>query len=135
MYRTKIQIRFSDCDMLKHVNNAVYLQYFETARIQFLTKELPDWDYNKQGIILANNNIDYLKPLFLNDDCWITVFCTEIGKSSFKLGYHVIVYENGIETVKSKGESILVCFDFTSHKTMPIPQNLLQVLQKSKNQL
>lgn len=135
MYKTKIQIRFSDCDMLKHVNNAIYLQYFETARIKFLTKALPNWDYNKEGIILANNNIDYLKPLFLTDNCSIEVFCSEIGKTSFKLGYRVIVNNNGEDILKSKGESVLVCFDFTTNKTMEIPKNLMIVLKKSNTHL
>ena len=51
MISTPIQIRFSDCDMLQHVNNAIYLQYFETARINFFRKELPNWNWKEEGII------------------------------------------------------------------------------------
>lgn len=132
MFKTKIQIRFSDCDMLKHVNNAIYLQYFETARLQFLSYELPNWDWNKQGIILAKNSIDYLKPLYLNDHCEIEIYCTHIGNSSFTLGYNVNVIEKDKTILKSTGESVLVCFDFLKNQTIPIPKNLLIVLQKSK---
>ncbi|MFK8045520.1 MAG: acyl-CoA thioesterase [Crocinitomicaceae bacterium] len=135
MFSTKIQIRFSDCDMLNHVNNAIYLQYFETARIHFLTSELPEWDWNEQGIILANNNIDYLKPLFLTDECHITVFCTKIGQSSFTLGYHVFVKNSEEQILKSKGESVLVCFNFKTSQKMTIPENLLKILKKSKSTL
>lgn len=135
MYHTKIQIRFSDCDMLKHVNNAVYLQYFEIARMQFLNQELPNWDWDKEGIILANNSIDYILPLFLDDDCHINVFCEHIGKSSFKLGYKVEVKTASKTVTKAKGSSVLVCFDFRAQKTMPIPTNLKQVLEKSSTLL
>lgn len=132
MFKTKIQIRFSDCDMLNHVNNAIYLQYFETARIQFLNHELPKWNWNKQGIILARNSIDYLKPLYLNDHCEIDVYCTHIGKSSFTLAYNVNVIENDKVILKSTGESVLVSYNFLENQTIPIPNNLLAVLQKSK---
>jgi len=118
--------------MLNHVNNAIYLQYFETARINFLTSELPNWDWKAQGIILAHNNIDYLKPLYLNDNCYITVFCTKIGESSFTLGYHVFI-KNGTEQIlKSKGESVLVCFNFKTNQKIKIPNRLKKTLEKNK---
>ena len=120
---------------MQHVNNAIYLQYFETARIHFLTNELPNWDWNKQGIILANNNIDYIKPLYLTDRCQISVFCTKIGDSSFTLGYTVFVKDGANQILKSKGESVLVCFDFVANQKMRIPDNLLEVLEKSKAQV
>ncbi|MFK8037999.1 MAG: acyl-CoA thioesterase [Crocinitomicaceae bacterium] len=132
MFNTKIQIRFSDCDMLSHVNNAVYLQYFETARIHFFNQELPNWDWTKQGIILARNTIDYIKPVFLDDACEIEVYCTQIGNSSFTLAYNVKVCKNDKIILKSTGESILVCFDFLENKTIPIPLMLLKVLKKAK---
>ena len=131
MYTAKIQIRFSDCDMLKHVNNAVYLQYFEVARMHFMNQELPQWDWTKQGIILAQNKIDYLKPVFLTDTCEIDVFCTEIGTSSFTLGYHVMTLNGTERILKSRGESVLVCYDFETEKTIAIPQNLMSVLKNN----
>ena len=42
----KIQVRFSDLDTLGHVNNAVYLSYFEMARIAYFTPLLGEnWDW------------------------------------------------------------------------------------------
>ena len=31
-----IESRWSDMDALRHINNAVYLSYFESARVEFL---------------------------------------------------------------------------------------------------
>ncbi|MDX1350345.1 MAG: thioesterase family protein [Putridiphycobacter sp.] len=132
VFKTNIQIRFSDCDMLNHVNNAVYLQYFETARVEFFNKELRGWDWNTNGIILAKNIVDYLKPVYLNDTCYIALTCTKIGNASFTLAYQLMVVESGIETVKAQGESVLVCFDFKTKQTELIPKNLLRVLEKYK---
>lgn len=131
MVSTKIQIRFSDCDMLQHVNNAIYLQYFETARINFFKRSLPDWNWKKEGIILAKNTIEYIKPLVLTDECEIEVNCIKIGNTSFTLSYHVKTTYNNEKTIKCYGESILVCYNFQLNKTIQIPQQLKIVLEKN----
>ena len=52
----KIEIRFSDCDRYKHVNNAVYLTYFEQARIHYFGEILGEnWDWTKNGVILKKH--------------------------------------------------------------------------------
>ncbi|MFD1550971.1 acyl-CoA thioesterase [Putridiphycobacter roseus] len=132
MVSTKIQIRFSDCDMLQHVNNATYFQYFETARINFFTQCLPDWDWKKEGIILARNVIDYKIPLFLEDHCEVEVSCLTVGNSSFTLAYHVYAIHKGEKVLKSYGESVLVCFDFTQQKTIAVPEKVKTVLEKNR---
>jgi len=126
MIKTPIQIRFSDCDMLQHVNNAIYLQYFETARINFFKSEIPTWDWKKKGIILLKNVVEYKLPLLLTDQCEIEVDCIHIGSKSFTLSYKLMVGD----VQKSYGESILVCFDFYENKTIELPDDLKSVLNK-----
>lgn len=130
MISTPIQIRFSDCDMLQHVNNAIYLQYFETSRINFFNSELPNWDWKKQGIILLKNTVEYKKPIFLTDNCKIEVDCIHIGDKSFTLSYHVIVNENDERVIKTYGESVLVCYNFLTNQTIDIPTELKGALEK-----
>ncbi|HIP36970.1 MAG TPA: acyl-CoA thioesterase [Crocinitomix sp.] len=126
MITTPIQIRFSDCDMLQHVNNAVYLQYFEISRINFFKSEIPTWDWKKKGIILLKNTVEYKLPLLLTDECRIEVNCIHIGSKSFTLNYNLKVDDN----IKCYGESVLVCYDFIENKTIPIPDDLNSVLKK-----
>ena len=131
MVSTKIQIRFADCDMMNHVNNAAYLQYFELARINFFKQQIPTWDWKTQGIILAKNTIEYKHPVFLEDDCEIRVSCTTIGNTSFTLSYSLYTYSAGVETLKTYGESVLVCFDFTTNQKLVIPETLKAVLKNN----
>ncbi len=110
----RIQIRFSDVDMMGHVNNAVYLNYFETARMHFLTKELGSkWDWVRKGIVLRKNEIEYLEPVMLNDIIDIEVKPETIGNTSFTLVYTLRVGDK----VKCKGESRLVCYDYEERTT------------------
>jgi acyl-CoA thioester hydrolase len=130
MISTPIQIRFSDCDMLQHVNNAIYLQYFELARINFFKQELPNWDWKTKGIILLKNTIEYKKPVLLNDSCNITVKAIKIGRKSFTMSYELIVNSEGQQILKTYGESILVCFNFLTDQTIELPTELKDVLEK-----
>ena len=41
-----IQVRFSDLDVLGHVNNTIYFSYFELARVHYFRELLGiDWDW------------------------------------------------------------------------------------------
>jgi len=130
MISTPIQIRFSDCDMLQHVNNAVYLNYFETARMNFFKLELPSWDWKGKGIILLKNVVEYKIPLYLTDDCNIEIECNHIGNKSFTLTYKVQVKKDKNVITKTIGESILVCYDFIQKETINLPSELETVLKK-----
>jgi len=122
-----LKVRFSDCDMMQHVNNAVYLNYFEEARIHYFRQLLgTDWDWRKQGILLRKNELEYLKPVFLHEPVEITCFLKHIGEKSFTLTYEVRV-NNDLRTV---GTSVLVCFDSSIMQSIPIPQKMRDGLNK-----
>ena len=130
MISTPIQIRFSDCDMLQHVNNAIYLQYFETARINFFKHELPNWDWQEKGIILLKNTVEYKVPLYLTDICSIEIETTHVGSKSFTLAYKVIVKNGSNVILKTFGESTLVCYNFLKKESIILPKKLKEALLK-----
>lgn len=113
----EIQVRFADCDMMGHVNNAVYLSYFEMARLHYFEKIIgKEWNYQEQGMLLVKNEIEYLKPIFLHETPKIYVHLEHMGSKSFTLGYEVKV--NG--EVCTKGSSVIVCFNFYTKKSVEV---------------
>ncbi|GEM_PF-870011 len=65
------KIRFSDCDMLGHLNNSRHLDYHLDAREDHLKKS-QNFDfqyYFKQdlGWVVGNHEISYLKPAIYNE--------------------------------------------------------------------
>ena len=121
---TPIQIRFSDIDVMGHVNNAVYLSYFELARMHFFKELIGEkWDWNKLGILLARNEVNYRLPILLNDDdVHIKTWCTSIGNSSMTVEYEVFKSVKGEQVVVTTGASVLVCFDYISQSKIPVPE-------------
>ncbi len=118
------EVRFSDIDAMGHVNNAVYLSYFEQARIHFfkgLRGEKLDWE--KNGIILAKNIINYYIPILLGDQVEIHVHKGKLGTKSFELEYKLYKREGEKLTLCTDGISVLVCFDHVANTTMAIPDS------------
>lgn len=65
-------IRFHDCDMFGHLNNARYLDYMISARQDHL-KEAYNFDYNSYyknnlGWVISYHEIQYLKPAFFEEN-------------------------------------------------------------------
>ncbi|MFT5861095.1 MAG: acyl-CoA thioester hydrolase [Flavobacteriaceae bacterium] len=121
-----IHVRYSDLDVMGHVNNSVYLTYFEMARVHYFGTFLGrDWDWKKDGIILVKNEIEYLRPVFLHDRPEITVTTSHIGTKSFILDYTVVVEGK----LCAKGKSTLVAFDTEKNATVVVPDGMRSMLE------
>jgi acyl-CoA thioester hydrolase len=132
-HSTNIQIRFADCDMLGHVNNAKFATYMEIARVQMVE----DWietakDWSETGILLASITINFLSPILLNDKLRIDSCVSSIGNKSFKMDYDFVVDSPEGDVIKASGSTILVYFHYQKKVTIPVPDewrqkiNLLQ---------
>ena len=68
-------VRFSDCDLFGHLNNARYLDYFLNAREDHLKSyyQLDLATYYLQGIgwLVGSHEINYLKPAKYNEEVTI----------------------------------------------------------------
>ena len=64
-------IRFGDCDLLGHLNNARYIDYFINAREDHLKQayDVELMTYFKQGIgwVVGGHDIAYLRPAAYNE--------------------------------------------------------------------
>lgn len=125
----KIQVRFADIDVMGHVNNAVYLSYFEMTRVHYFQELLGlTWDWKAHGVLLVRNEIDYIKPILIQHVPEITMFLEEIGSKSIRLSYEVKV--NG--ELYTKGASVMVTFDSIANKTIPVPEEMKVAMEKLK---
>ena len=118
-YKTSIDIRFTDVDLMGHVNNAVYLTYMEIGRSKYW-KQAVNWNWDKIGVVIGEASISYLAPIFLDDNISIYVRTSRIGNSSFDLEYLITKTKDGKETICSKGKTICIAFDYNSKKAAPI---------------
>jgi acyl-CoA thioester hydrolase len=119
-YKTSIAIRFSDMDAYGHVNNAIYLTYFEIARSHYW-KDVAEWDWDKNGIILGRSEINYLKPITIRDEIACYVRTTRIGNSSFDVTYVLVKMAPDGEEICTTGKTVCISYDYNANKSVPIP--------------
>ena len=119
-YKTPIAIRFSDMDAYGHVNNAVYLTYFEVARSHYW-KDVAKWDWNESGVILGRSEINYLKPIVMHDEIACYVRVTRIGNSSFDVMHVLVKITPEGEEICTTGKTVCISYDYTANKSVTIP--------------
>ncbi|MBE9600931.1 thioesterase family protein [Pedobacter sp. MC2016-24] len=119
-YKTVIETRFADFDMMGHVNNAVYFTYMEIARTKYWMQAI-NWDWKRTGVVIAQASLDYVLPVFIDDKISMYVRTSRIGKSSFDLEYLLVKTVHGKEEVCSRGKTVCVAFDYNSKSKAPIP--------------
>ncbi len=124
MHRTPIQIRFVDTDMLGHVNNSNFLSYMEMARVSYFNTILPGLvDWSKEGIILAKADIQYKKPIFLNDQLFVDIAVDHLSSRSFNMRYRFIRTTEMGEELCAEGNTLMVCYDYLHHTSMSMPES------------
>ena len=80
IHRYKLKVRFSECDMYGHVNNATYLSFLEHARVQLLEDiSLPLSALTKQGsfLYIVKVSIEYKRAASLGDELEIVTHYTK----------------------------------------------------------
>ena len=115
-----IQVRFNDVDMLGHVSNTVYQNYYDAGKLHYFEEVLPDMDYINKGVIAASVKIDYLKPIFMKTRILVETHVTHIGNKSLTMEHQLVEEFSG--EVLSTCTVVLVCFDFKTQKSIPLPE-------------
>ncbi|PLX80298.1 MAG: esterase [Desulfuromonas sp.] len=108
-------VRVYDVNYGGHVANSAVLNYFQDARLAYLTSlgGFSEMDIGGGcGLILPEAHVKYLAEMFLGDELMIGVKVNELGRSSFRMAYRI--ERDGKGT--AEGETTLVCFDYQSRK-------------------
>lgn len=114
-----IQIRFSDVDVVGHVNNIVYFQYYDTGKAAFMTDLLGrSISWHEVDTVVANVDCAFIAPIFWGEQIEVLTTCTYIHDKSFRLLQMLRNIETG--EVKSVCETVMVSFDPETQKAAPL---------------
>jgi len=124
-HRTAEIVRFGDLDPQGHVNQAVFLTYFESGRVTMFRD--PDLSVGVPGItyVMVRMEVDYLKELRWPGTIEIGTGITEFGRSSFKAVQ--AIFRDG--ACCAHGHATLVCMDLRTRKSTPLPQAAIDRLK------
>jgi len=105
-----VQLRWSDPDMLGHVNHARALGLIEDARLAMGDRG--------GGLILARLEVDYLRQLYYRVGERLTVrsAVTRLGTKSFTVRQELMQDDE----VAIRADAVMVAFDFEADASRPL---------------
>ena len=118
-----MKTRWKDMDALGHINNATFLTYLESGRIELVKK----WDFKKPPFIQASTKIDYLRQLSHPASLQIGQKISRVGHKSFDI--LTGIFEEGEEKPVAQAVTTFVGFDYESQKTVSVPEVIRQALE------
>lgn len=134
-YRHPVEVRFRDTDAMGHVNNAVYLTYFESARAGYYQAvtglTIEGSATSPVNIILASARLDFRSPAFFGEELLVACRIGWAGRSSFSFEYRVEAgpdSKQGPGRLVAEGETVQVMYDYAASRPVRVPPDLLEQL-------
>ena len=127
-FRHQLQVRFRDCDPMRHANNAVYFTYLEQARFAYWREVVGSDDGEARSFILARAECDYRSPAMPGESLEIRIKASGVGRSSFRFDYQVVAAGDGREIARAR--TVQVMFDYDAQRPVPVPDDLVDLLEK-----
>jgi len=118
-FSTTLEVRWRDVDALGHVNNAVYFNYLEQARLHYM-RELGFLPPNSTdvGVIIAEAGCRFKTPLRLGEQVTIRARVSEFHRTSFIFEYRI---EGEDGRLAATAQTVQVCYDYDGQRPSPIP--------------
>lgn len=119
------RVRFGELDVLQHVNNAVYMQWFESIRVRYIK----EYGLSRRlgagpgpRIVIRSGTIHYRQEMLLDEDYVVTCGCTAFRTTSFTL--HQEIWSGGM--LRASFDCVLVLLNADQSGRYAIPDALRQ---------
>jgi acyl-CoA thioester hydrolase len=120
----ELPVVWGEMDSYRHVNNAVYFRYFESARLEYF-RRLGWFEYEEQtgvGPILAATAARFRRPLTYPDTIWVAVRVPQLQGDRFTMEYRLVSQK--LVAVAAEGSGTIVTYHYGQGKKVSIPEEL-----------
>lgn len=127
--RVAVQRRFSDLDPLGHVNNVVFHDYLQEARVGLL-RDLDlvhGWGFSQ---VVVKQELTHRKPLlYAAEPVVVEVWVDRLGNSSYTLGYRILD-ERG--DLAAEGTTTMAVVDAETGRPVRMSDELRGLLEQAQ---
>lgn len=128
-YWMAIPTRFSDNDMLGHVNNVVYFRFFETVVVRFLIEQANlNWQADPVIPFAIDIGCRFRRPLAYPETIDAGLVIGTLGTTSVR--YDVALYAEGGPAAAAVGHFVHVYVDRMTERPVPIPAPIRAVYER-----
>ncbi|MGB3682141.1 MAG: thioesterase family protein [Rubrobacteraceae bacterium] len=126
----KLAVRYQDLDPYGHVNNAIHLGFFESARTaywralarQLGIEKLEAGEIPNVRYVIAEANVQYKAPIFLDDIVHAAASVRTISNRSYTMDFELRTGESFEEgTLAAEGSAAHVFYDPEAGEVRPRP--------------
>lgn len=125
----ELPVQWGDMDAFGHVNNVVYLRWFESVRIAYFERAGILSQMPLVGPILARQEIDYRLPLRYPDRLLVSATVAKIGNTSFTMGLRLRSHANQ-RAIAAEGVAVTVMLDYRSNRKVPLGVDLRKRIEE-----
>lgn len=128
IYEKTIEVKASDLDELKHVNNVQYVQWIQDIAKEHWEKRASREILDTNFWVVVRHEIDYKQQAFLEDELTIQTFVGEHTHVTSQRHVNIIHKASGKTLVKAKSTWCLM--DYKTKKPVKISPEMLRVFYK-----
>ncbi len=126
--KLEIPVRWSDMDAFQHVNNTIYLQWVEMARVEYLTKNITGNLNNiSLGPILARQDCRYIFPVKYPDTVIVGCRVSEIQDD--RIIFESKIFSKKYEKLCAIVYNTVMAYDFVNLRKAEIPIDWVMKIQ------
>lgn len=119
-------VRFTDLDVLGHVNSVRYHDFFATLRTQFFIETIPDWPNCNPVPVLKTASIEHIGEVIFPAQLRLGLNLVRFGNSSFDLKMGLFFEEN----LKAVSENRFVFVDREKKASASLPKSFIDNVKK-----
>ncbi len=113
-----VQIRFNDVDLFGHLNNSVYVEFFDMGKLLYF-KQFMGGHFEKQESVpvVATINCTFCSPTYIDDRLEVYTAVASIGEKSLVLEQRII---DSNKNVKCIATTHMVNVDAKTGRPVPV---------------
>jgi len=129
-HRLAVQKRFSDIDVLGHVNNNACLSYFDLGKTHYFLDALPPSDSNMHNVeaVIVNINVSFHAPTYFHEPIEVLTGVASVSEHSFVMEQRIVNADTG--EVKATARSIMAGFDMSTASSMAISEEWTDAMER-----
>jgi len=131
--RLVIPVAWGDMDAMGHVNNTIYLRYFESVRMTYFERIglMAHMQEHGVGPILAETRCRFRLPLDYPDEVTAGARVARLEGDRFLMEYAVVSHQHG--RLAADGDGLIVTYDYDAGRKAPVPEAAVDAIRKLEN--
>ena len=132
LYKHKIEVqpRFNDFDPMGHVNNTIFMNYFDIGKVAYFkavwNTDFIDW--REIGLVIARIETDFISPILMDERVVVRTTILRIGNKSLELSQQLINPDTN--QLKAAARTIMVGFDINTNSAEPITEKCVEAISR-----